>query len=464
MQPLHGVLAAWHDFFVLLGTAAGTLVGLLFVAATVSSGIFTLDRRAPLRVFLSATVVHFSSVLALSLIMLLPVASWPLLGLMVLACGLVGLGYSGLALRDSVRDGLITNIDWEDRTWYGVLPIVAYVAEAAAGITLVCGAAAGCVVLAACMGMLLVVGIHNAWDITVWTIMRRQGERRSEEETMSGQATQSDYWNHPIADVWADRHQQIDRLFADITSVVLGRADPRPGERVLDIGCGAGTTTLELAARVGPSGHVTGADISRHSTARARERIGAGGIGNAEIILADVGSHPFTQDSFDLAFSRFGVMFFPDPVASLSNVRAAMRQGGRLTFAVFRPRPENAFAALPYDAVAHLLPALSPPGPEEPGQFSWADPARVRRILGGAGFRDVTLTAFDPHLRLAGPGGASDAAEFALHLGPVSRALSTMDAPPTDALRSALEAFFRRHDTPQGIALAAALWIVQARV
>lgn len=175
MPSPHDTLAAWHDFFVLLGTAAGTLVGLLFVAATVGSGVFSLDRRAPLRVFLSATVVHFSSVLAVSLIILLPLTNWLLLGAMVLVCGLVGLGYSGLALRDSVRDGLITNIDWEDRTWYGVLPVLAYVTECAAGGLFACDTAAGCAVLAAAMGLLLVVGIHNAWDITVWTMTRRQG-------------------------------------------------------------------------------------------------------------------------------------------------------------------------------------------------------------------------------------------------------------------------------------------------
>jgi hypothetical protein len=162
MQALGDELTRWHEFYTLLGTAAGTLVGLLFVVATVSSGIFSLDRRAPLRVFLSATVVHFSSVLVVSLIMLLPLGSWPLAGAMVLACGLVGLGYSGLAVRDSIRDGLIANIDWEDRTWYGVLPLVAYLAEAAAGIALACGAAAGCTLLTACMGLLLVVGIHNS--------------------------------------------------------------------------------------------------------------------------------------------------------------------------------------------------------------------------------------------------------------------------------------------------------------
>lgn len=175
-MPLpHDTLAVWHDFFMLLGTAAGTLVGLLFVAATVGSGVFSMDRRAPLRMFLSATVVHFSSVLAVSLVVLLPLTSWPVLGAMVLGCGLVGLGYSGLALRDTVRDGLIANVDWEDRTWYGILPIIAYLAESAAGVALACDIAAGCAGLAASMGMLLVVGIHNAWDITVWSITRRQG-------------------------------------------------------------------------------------------------------------------------------------------------------------------------------------------------------------------------------------------------------------------------------------------------
>ncbi len=175
MEPPGNALAHWHEFFILLGTAAGTLVGLLFVAATIGSGVFSFDRRAPLRVFLSATVVHFSSVLAVSLVMLLPLASWLLLGAIVLACGLVGLGYSGLALRDAIRDGLIANIDWEDRTWYGVLPFVAYIAEVTAGVLLTSGVAAGCAMVAGCMGLLLMVGIHNAWDITVWTVTRRQG-------------------------------------------------------------------------------------------------------------------------------------------------------------------------------------------------------------------------------------------------------------------------------------------------
>lgn len=175
MRAPHEALSEWHDFYVLLGTAAGTLVGLLFVAATVAGGVFSQDRRAPLRMFLTATVVHFASVLAASLIMLLPMSDWLPVGAMVLTCGLVGLGYSVLVLRDSLHDGLISNVDWEDRAWYVVLPLVAYVSEGCAGIALGRDGPIGCAVLAAGMGLLLVVGIHNAWDITIWTITRRQG-------------------------------------------------------------------------------------------------------------------------------------------------------------------------------------------------------------------------------------------------------------------------------------------------
>lgn len=167
-------LAPWHEFYALLGTASATMVGLLFVAASVASGVFSADRRAPLRVFLSASVVHFSSILAVSLIVLAPVRSWALFGALILGCGIFGLGYSCLAWRDTVRDGLSKSIEWDDRLWYVVLPIVCYLFETAAGIALALQSAPGRALLALTAGMLLVVGIHNAWDITVWTITRRR--------------------------------------------------------------------------------------------------------------------------------------------------------------------------------------------------------------------------------------------------------------------------------------------------
>ena len=165
-------LAPWHEFYTLLGTAAGTLVALLFVAASVASGVFSSDRRAPMRMFLSATVVHFSSVLVVSLILLAPIENWIALGAMVLAAALVGIAYCGLIWRDATRDGLAARIDLEDRVWYAVLPVVTYLCELAAGVLLAAQRAEGCAVLAVSLTLLLVAGIHNAWDITIWTVTR----------------------------------------------------------------------------------------------------------------------------------------------------------------------------------------------------------------------------------------------------------------------------------------------------
>jgi SAM-dependent methyltransferase len=259
-------------------------------------------------------------------------------------------------------------------------------------------------------------------------------------------------------------HEPIDRLFADLTQTVLDYAAPQPGERVIDIGCGSGTTVLALAQRVGPGGFVLGADISRQSIDKARQRIAAAGLSHAEASVCDVSVHAFAPGRFDLAFSRFGVMFFADPVATFINLRGGMKRGGRLTFAVFRTPQENPWGTGPVAAVRHLLPPMTPLAPDAPGQFAWADAARVRRILEGAGFADVSLTPHDLAMRLAGPGGAAEAAHFAMSLGPIARAMAGTTAVDPQPIREGLEAFFRNHDGPQGIVLPGALWIVRARV
>ncbi len=169
------VLAPWHDFYTLLGAASAPMVGLLFVAASVAGGVFSGNRPAALRIFLSASVVHFATVLALCLIVLAPVPGLRTGGALVSVCGVFGLGYSALSWRDTVRDGLSTRIDLEDRIWYAVLPAAGYVVEAGAGVTLAAGMPAGCILLAIAAGGLLMVAIHNAWDITVWSVTMRGG-------------------------------------------------------------------------------------------------------------------------------------------------------------------------------------------------------------------------------------------------------------------------------------------------
>jgi hypothetical protein len=172
VAELSGALAQWRDFYTLLGAASATLVGLLFVAASVGSGSFSGARRAASRVFLSASVVHFSSLLAASLIVMVPGLGWRSFGAMIVACGVVGLGYYGLTWRDMLRDGLRTRIDWDDQVWYAVMPVLGYLCEAASGVALITRWHLACDALAASLGLLLIIGLHNAWDITLWSITR----------------------------------------------------------------------------------------------------------------------------------------------------------------------------------------------------------------------------------------------------------------------------------------------------
>ena len=281
------------------------------------------------------------------------------------------------------------------------------------------------------------------------------------EEETSGNAAQIEFWNSEAARAWGEQHARMDLALAELTQSLLAFAAPQPGEHVLDIGCGGGTTVLELAARVGAGGCVLGVDVARPSAARARSRIAAAGLTQAEVIAADASTHPFRAAGFDLAFSRLGVMFFSDPVAAFANVRRALKPGGRLSLGVFRA--DSPFPSAATAAARHLLPPSPAAAPEEPGPFSWADPGRVHRILEGAGFREVSLTATDPMIHLAGPGGAVEAADFAMTFGPITRVLAGLAAADRDAVRTTLEAFFRAQDGPQGVALPARNWVVQAR-
>ena len=171
-MSLADVANPWHDLYALVGAASATLIGLLFVAASVGAGFFTHERHHALRAFLSPSVVHFSCVLAACLVAVAPIRSWWLLGALVGGVGLFGVAYAALVWRSMVRHGFTASIDLEDRIWYAAMPAVAYAVMAGGGGAFLLRTAMACGILAVSMGLLLLIGIRNAWDITVWTLVR----------------------------------------------------------------------------------------------------------------------------------------------------------------------------------------------------------------------------------------------------------------------------------------------------
>ncbi|MCE2987405.1 MAG: methyltransferase domain-containing protein [Phenylobacterium sp.] len=207
-------------------------------------------------------------------------------------------------------------------------------------------------------------------------------------------AAQVAYWNETAGRTWADLQDRIDRQIRPLGLAAMQRLAPAPGEQVVDVGCGCGDTSLELARRVGPEGGVLGLDISAPMLEVARSRAETAGLRNLTFHEADAQTAALPGDR-DAVFSRFGVMFFADPAAAFGNLRRSLRPGGRLAFVCWRPLAENLWMRLPAEAAAGLVPPAPPPEPGTPGPFAFADPDRVRRILAEAGFTGIDLTPHD---------------------------------------------------------------------
>ena len=272
---------------------------------------------------------------------------------------------------------------------------------------------------------------------------------------MNDNAMQSEFWNGPVGELWAGRQDVVDNTLRKIGEALTEFAAPAPGMRILDIGCGAGTSTLALAAAAAP-GTALGLDVSAPMIAAAKAR---GVPPNTAFILADAANHRFEQE-FDLAYSRFGVMFFTDPAAAFANIRKALKPGGRLAFVCWRAYEENQWARDVFEAALDLLPPQEPTDPLAPGPFALADRRRLKTILARAGFQDVRVSALDTVMMLGAT--AQDAAYEVLQLGPLSRAARELDdevrAQIRDRVRPVLESF----KTRAGITPAAACWLVGA--
>jgi ubiquinone/menaquinone biosynthesis C-methylase UbiE len=271
-------------------------------------------------------------------------------------------------------------------------------------------------------------------------------------------AEQAAYWKGPGGTMWLGAYDRIQRGIAEFSEIVLKAANAQPGERVLDIGCGTGGTTAELARAVGPDGRVLGVDISEPLVGAAH----AQGLANAAFEVGDATTYPFEAQSFDLVFSRFGVMFFADPVAAFRNIRRAMKPTGRLVFLCWRTPPENPWAAVPMRAAQPFLPAMERPGPEDPGQYSFGDRARVERILGQAGFSSLSIEPVDLMLNQGKdvPSVMQQIGDF----GPLARAFKNAEPEQIAKAKDAIAEALKPHATADGVKLAGACWLVRGRL
>jgi ubiquinone/menaquinone biosynthesis C-methylase UbiE len=269
------------------------------------------------------------------------------------------------------------------------------------------------------------------------------------------------FWNGPAGQHWTDRQQAQDAMLAPVSDILIDRARAAAGERIVDVGCGCGATAIALAQQVGPTGHVLGIDISAPMLGRARQ-IAPAGL-PVEFVLADATTYPFDAASFDLLVSRFGVMFFADPVVSFANLRSALRPSGRVALACWREPRHNPWMMTPLQAVYQHVPKMPRPEPDDPGPFAFASEERVHRILEQAGFSGVAMEPRDLSLDIAMGRGLDAAVEGALEIGPASRALdghpADVRAAAKDSIRDALLPFVRGESVP----LPASIWIVTAR-
>jgi SAM-dependent methyltransferase len=279
----------------------------------------------------------------------------------------------------------------------------------------------------------------------------------SDTESGAANAAQIVYWNDTVGPAWVAMQDGLDAQLRPLGEVAMAALAPGEGERLIDIGCGCGETTLALARRVGPGGAVTGADISAPMLAVARSRAEAAGLAQARFVQADAQVHAF--EPADGVFSRFGVMFFADPAAALANLRRALKPGGRLAFVCWRTLAENPWMREPGAAVAPLLPAPAPPpDPFAPGPFAFGDRDRLHGLLKAGGFADIAVTPHDAQIRWP---DLDTAVRLAMQVGPAGTAVR--EHPELGArIEAAVRDALAPHAGADGVALASATWIVRA--
>ena len=266
------------------------------------------------------------------------------------------------------------------------------------------------------------------------------------------------YWNEEGGDKWVENIDFAESFMVPMSDRLIERSAAKKGEKILDVGCGGGITTLKLAALAGEGGGVLGVDVSRQIIDVAIKR--AEDSANIEFQHSDAASAEFGENKFDLITSRFGVMFFDDPVAAFKNLHRSLKPTGRLVFLCWRTLQENPWMAEPAAATFQILPPpAEKPGPTDPGPFSLGEAEHLTNVLQSAGFTNINLDPVDLGLPMS---SVDTAVGFLTRLGPAADALKEASDDQRVEVIAAIRSVMEKYSNVDGVLAPAATWIISA--
>ncbi|RIX79563.1 class I SAM-dependent methyltransferase [Acidovorax cavernicola] len=279
------------------------------------------------------------------------------------------------------------------------------------------------------------------------------------DDTSPANAEQAALWNGRAGSAWVQTQAVLDAMFQPLEARLTDAVRAVGARRVLDVGCGTGRTTLAVARQLGATGECLGIDISAPMIEAARARAAREALPSVRFVCADVQGHAFEPAAFDMVISRLGVMFFDDPVRAFANLRGAAADGAALRCIAWRGGADNPFMTVAERAAAPLLPGLPPRRPNAPGQFAFADRARVADILGASGWGEVDIQPFDVECAFS----ATALVDYFTRLGPVGLVLQEANAATREKVVEALRTAFAPYVQGDEVRFVAACWMIGAR-